>query len=188
MIWNRGEPWNTEFLWLDVNRRIVRVTILTLLIISMLGAWMFDLINVPAEYTCSSPFTRLYGDFCGVPVSGVRFFGLFIGGLFQMLSELLSGAFINRSRELLVGFLILPLIPIFTTTLFIWKKETRRLRTVNLIAWIIALIPSSFISTLSIAQYGRASLRLWGLWLYIVTALGAVTLEIVLLKRKTDNT
>ena len=170
------------------HKTALRLIVLTLLIISMLGPWMFDLIHVPAEYTCSSPFTRLYGDFCGVPVSGVLFFGLFIGGFFQMLFELLTATFINRSRELLIGLLILPLIPFFTTTLFIWKKETRRLQTVNLVAWTMGPIPLLFISTLSIAQYGGISLRLWGLWLYIVTALGAVALEIVLLKRKTDNT
>jgi hypothetical protein len=55
---------------INKHRKITRVAILILFITSMLGPWMFDLINVPAEYACSKPNVRLYGDFCGMPVPG----------------------------------------------------------------------------------------------------------------------
>ena len=158
--------------------------LLTLLIVSMLGPWMFDVINVPAKYECSPPNIRLYGDFCGMPVSGVRFFGLFVGGFFQMLFELLTGTFINRSRELLVSLLTLPLIPFFTTTLFIWKKETPCLQIVNLVAWTLAFLLTC---TVLILQINFHAIRLWGLWLYAVTAFSAIILDIILFKGKTKE-
>ena len=154
------------------------MAILILFVISMLGPWMFDLINVPAEFTCSKPNVRLYGDFCGLPLSGFEFFKLFIGGFFNMLSTLTTGSFVNYPQELFVGLFVLSLIPFVTSLLLLWKKEPRRLLTINLIAWILALIPTLFMFILMAVQRSGYIFRLWGLWLYILTALGAVILEI----------
>ncbi|HMS01246.1 MAG TPA: hypothetical protein PKE62_18530 [Anaerolineales bacterium] len=97
---------------INQNISIIRAGVLLLLILALLGPWMFDQINVPAEYDCSAPFIRLNGDFCGLPISGLRFFWLSI----------------------------LPLIPFFTTLFLLWKKNARRFRTVHLVAWVLALI------------------------------------------------
>lgn len=122
---------------------------LALLIVSLLGPWMYDVIHVPAEYTCDNPFVRLEGDFCGLPLSGIKFFTWFAGGFFHI-------------------------IPFFTTLPLIWKKETPRLRTINLVAWILALIPTL---TIFIFQIKDQAFRLWGLWLYILVAISALTVE-----------
>jgi hypothetical protein len=158
-------PWFVEY------KKILRLAALTLLVIAMLGPWMFDVINVPAEYTCSLPNVRLYGDFCGLPLSGFEFFKLFIGGFFYML---FTFAFVNYPRELLIGLYILPLIPFVTSLILLWKEETGRLRTINLIAWILALIPTL---TLFVFEINRQAIRLWGLWLYLLSALSAIILE-----------
>jgi hypothetical protein len=144
----------------------------------MLGPWMFDLINVPAEFTCSKPNVRLYGDFCGLPLSGFEFFKLFIGGFFYMLFTLTTGSFLNYPRELLVGRYVLSLIPVITSLLLLWKKETRLLPTINLIAWILALIPPLLMFMLLAVQRSGYIFRLWGLWLYILVAISTVAFEI----------
>jgi hypothetical protein len=154
------------------------MAILILLVISMLGPWMFDLINVPAEFTCSKPNVRLYGDFCGLPLSGFEFFKLFIGGFFYMLFTLTTGSFLNYPRELLVGRYVLSLIPVITSLLLLWKKETRLLPTINLIAWILALIPPLLMFVLLAVQRSGYIFRLWGLWLYILVAISTVAFEI----------
>jgi hypothetical protein len=168
-----------KYPWFVNHKNILRGAILLLLIISLFGPWTFDQINVPAQYTCSPPNVRLYGDFCGVPLSGFQVFGLYVGGLFYMFLEMIRGTFGSRFRDLFVGLLILPLIPFLTTLLSIWKKETHRLRTINLFAWILALIPVLTIFTL---QINRQSIRLWGLWIYIAAAVCAVVLEIIVMK------
>jgi hypothetical protein len=164
---------------LDANRNIVRVAILALLIISLFGPWAYDRIHVPAEYACNDPFVRLEGDFCGLPMSGIQFFTWFTGGFFYIIVELLKGTFTGRFRELIAGLSILPLIPFVTTILLLWKKETPRLRTINLVAWILALIPTLMIF---IPQIRNQAFRLWGLWLYLLVAVGAVIFEILLMK------
>lgn len=174
--------------WFIRYKHVLRLAILALLIISLLGPWMYDLIHVPAEYACNAPFVRLEGDFCGMPMSGIQFFTWFTGGLFYIIVELLKGTFTGRFRELIAGLSILPLIPFVTTILLLWKKETPRLRTVNLVAWILAFILTL---TVFILQINEQSFRLWGLWLYILAAVGALTVEMLVWKweaRKTDET
>ncbi|MBL8107912.1 MAG: hypothetical protein JNJ72_20255, partial [Anaerolineales bacterium] len=118
---------------INQNISIIRVVVLLLLILALLGPWAFDQINVPAEYDCS-PFIRLNGDFCGMPMSGIRFFQLWVGGFFYMLFELISGKFMGQGQEFLLVLAILPLLPFFTTLLLLWKKDARQLRTAHLIA------------------------------------------------------
>jgi len=163
--------------WLGAHRNVLRFLVLVLLITTLIGPWGFDQINVPAKYACDSPFIRLYGDFCGLPISGYQVLGFMVGGFFQMLFVFITGMFINRPGELLAGLSILPLIPFFTTLLLLWKKESHRLRTVNLVAWILALLLTLM---LFITQINDKATLLWGLWLYIITAAIAIALEISL--------
>jgi hypothetical protein len=157
---------------INKNRRIIRTGILFLFIIAMLGPWAYDLINVPAQYTCQPPNVRLYGDFCGVPLSGAFIF-LLIPSFFLSVWELLTSTLPYYGR-LVSGLSILLLFPFFTTMFSLWKKETHRLRMTNLTAWILA-----FILTLSlfILQINRQAIQLWGLWLYILTTISAIIFE-----------
>jgi len=120
---------------------------------------MFDQINVPAEYACDKPFIRLEGDFCGSPLSGFQFFSLFI----------------------LVGLSLLLLIPFFTTLLVIWKKDSRRLQTINLSMWSLASILALLLFVL---QLQDKVFYLWGLWLYIMLAICTLIVEMIVRKAK----
>ncbi len=153
---------------------ILRAGALILFVVALLGPWTFDVINVPAEYECSAPFIRLNGDFCGIAMSGFQFFWLWAGGFFYMIFTLITGALAGRALELLVGLSILPLIPFFTTLFLLWKKDARRLRTIHLIAWVLALILALVIF---IGQTNDPIIRLWGLWLYILLAVGVLVIE-----------
>lgn len=158
---------------INQNISIIRVVVLLLLILALLGPWAFDQINVPAEYDCS-PFIRLNGDFCGMPMSGIRFFQLWVGGFFYMLFELISGKFMGQGQEFLVVLSILPVLPFFTTLLLLWRKDARQLQTAHLIAWTLALILTSLFF---IAQINDSVAGLWGVWFYILLAVGAILIE-----------
>lgn len=145
--------------WINENRNFIRTIILIVFVVTLIGPWMFDQINVPAEYTCDKPFIRLEGDFCGIPLSGFQFFSLFI----------------------LVGLPILLLIPFFTTLLLVWKKDSRRLQTINLSMWGLALILALLVF---VPQLNDKAFYLWGLWLYIVLAMGALIVEMIIRKSK----
>jgi hypothetical protein len=167
--------------WINENRNFIRPIILIVFVVTLIGPWMFDTINVPAEYVCDKPFVRLEGDFCGSPLSGFQFFSLFTGGFFQMLVELFKGNFAGHAREYLVGLSLLLLIPFFTTLLVIWKKDSRRVQTINLNMWILALIPALLVFVL---QLNDKAFYLWGPWLYIVMATGTLIVEMIIRKAK----
>jgi hypothetical protein len=59
--------------------------------VGLLGPWAYDLINVPAEFTCNAPNVRLEGDYCGMPLSGILIFGGMIGGMVDASARLMEG-------------------------------------------------------------------------------------------------
>ena len=165
--------------WINENRNFIRSVILIVFVVTLLGPWMFDQINVPAEYTCDEPFIRLKGDFCGYPMSGLQFFSLFTVGFFQMIVESFKGNFTGNAREYLVGLPVLLLIPFFTTLLLIWKKDSRRIQTINLSMWGLALTLALLVFAI---QLKDKVFYLWGLWLYIVLAICTLIIEMIIRK------
>lgn len=168
------------------SKSIIRAGALLLLVLALLGPWMYDQVYVPAEYeyTCDKPFIRLDSDFCGIPLSGIQFFNWFAVGFLGMLFELVTGTFTGGALEFAAGLSILPLIPFLSTAFLIWKDGTRRLRTINLIAWALA-----FILTLLLFyfQLQDQAFRLWGLWLYVLVAFGMLAVEFLAFRNSPRN-
>jgi hypothetical protein len=77
--------------WISEYRNVWRVAILVIVLFAIMGPWTFDRIWVPSGYACSSPNVRLYGDFCGVPLSGTWVLGLMVS------------VFVSASRGLVGG-------------------------------------------------------------------------------------
>lgn len=160
-----------------------------LFVISMLGPWIFDLLNVPAQYPCGKPSVRLYGDFCGYPMSGFEIIKFTNGGLFYILDQLIKGNFAGRIVDLIFPFSTwLLILPFFSTLLLIWNKNSRRLQTINLIAWGIALfvILTVFILQTREELFVRTFYLLWGIWLYILVATGTIIIEVLVLRSNTE--
>ena len=174
--------------WIYNNRRFFRIAVLLLFLVSLFGPWAFDLLNVPAQFPCGWPAVRLKDDFCGYPMSG---FGAFIcanSGFIYILDDLIRGNIAGRIPELIsLIFTWIIILPFFSTLLLIWNKNSRRLQTINLIAWGLACIPAL---TLFILQTNRDELvhflyLLWGVWLYILVAIGTFIFEILVLRSDT---
>lgn len=167
--------------WFVRYKHALRLAILALLIVSLLGPWGYDRIHVPAEYTCSLPNIRLYGDFCGMPMSWLSGFLLFAGAFFHILWQLITGTFNGRGGGELLGVLLLalPILPLFSSLLLLKKKAPFRLRGFHLIAWGLGCIFPVFILSF---QPNVPILLLWGPWLYVLAAVGAVVVEIFIQK------
>ena len=165
----------------------LRVIFLALLSLAMIGPWMFDRINVPAEYTCYPPNVRLYIDFCGVPLSGIQLLYLFFSGLIFASKGLVGGSvgFIDWLRQIafsLPGFLIL--LPIFSTLNIVLRRAQLSQQIFNLAAWVMALGIGTLIG---LSGYPRLFWALWGVWLYIGLAFAQVILGISDLSLKGRN-
>jgi hypothetical protein len=167
--------------WIHQHRQELRAIILALLSLALIGPWMFDRIHVPAEYTCHRPNVRLYGDFCGVPLSGLRLLSIMVGGLMSTSKGLVTGSmrFSDWGREFVFSLLgLLILLPIFSTLLLVLRRDHRRLQVFNLTAWGLAL---GLCLLMGLSNYPYLFWALWGIWLYIALAASTLIIELFIL-------
>jgi hypothetical protein len=164
--------------WLDDHKRVWRLVMLGLVLVAFVGPWAFDLINVPSEFSCSAPFIRLQGDYCGTPVSGIAILPAFVGGFVDLVVQLVTGstAIVDLGRRFLfVLVVLLLLLPLFSTLLLTLPGSRQRRQPFHLLLWGLA--------TLSVVWWLRRSpaewlpSQVWGLWLYAGLAPSMLILE-----------
>ena len=176
-----------NMVWLREYKNVWRVAILTLLLVAIIGPWWYDLINVPSQYTCSSPFIRLKGDYCGKPMSGIWIFVILATRPIELVVEMVNGTTsITDSVYAILNFflyillVLLGVLPLFTTWLLILRGDRKRQQIFHILAWgLVASVGILWvISNISNRHWSGA---LWGPWLYIRLAVGALILEILML-------
>ena len=164
------------------TRVLWRILVLPLFLISLLGPWMFDVVFVPAQFTCEAPFIRLNSDFCGIPLSGFETILWFVGGVSYTFGELLKGNFASQVPELLMlmGISII-VLPSFSSFLLVWKQHSRPLQTIDRLGWGLAglLALTMFRLQLERGHFVQLSYWLWGLGLYILLAISVIGMEIL---------
>jgi len=167
-------------LWFDKHKSAIRRAFLMVFIVSIFGPWGFDRHSVPADIPCDF---RLYGDFCGTPIPAVGGIFMSLSIFFQSISDLSRHTLLYNER-LLNGLWLLNLFPIFTTIIILWIRETRFIRTINLIAWILAFISTLTAFILLFLKIKGLVFWLFGLWLYILLAISVVVIEFIMMNNK----
>jgi hypothetical protein len=166
--------------WIEEHKGIWRVTIIVLLLVSLIGPWVYDQIWVPSDYTCSAPFIRLDGDFCGTPKSGIWLYRWIIGGLIE---GLVTGEFVFSDviREFLMSSLFfLPFLPVVSTAHMILRGDRKPWRIVNILVWGLIV---GLILVWGLSSYPKLFWVLWGIWLYILLAASGLILEVLTLAK-----
>jgi hypothetical protein len=133
------------------NEHRFRAFVLGLLLVALLGPWVFDIIHVPGEFPCSAPWARVGGDFCGLPVPGIYS---------------------------LLGTGVVFLLPVLTTIALLWREGSRSWLIFHLVALILV---SAYLLLTGLLRFPRLSWAAWGVLLYLAMAAGALLLEGVLL-------
>jgi hypothetical protein len=164
--------------WIKTYIRRIRFALVGLLILAILGPWTFDFVNIPAFYPCTAPNIRLEGDFCGLPMSGGWFLLVFAVEIVNRIAGLFLGTSAYLDIKLLfymIAFPLFILLPILSTTL-ISRRENNPRRQAFQIAVCAGLLAAFIIST---RLFARLYWELWGTWLYIGVAAGALVLEVL---------
>jgi hypothetical protein len=168
--------------WTNEYKKVWRVAVLVLLLVAIIGPWTFDRIYVPSKYSCSSPYFRLEGDFCGIPLRGITVFYLMASAFIDISVEFVTGAtaLTDRAGELLFSvFLSLFVLPFVSTFLLILRGDHPRRQVFNIVTWGLAAGVSLLVGMLMGLSDGLKYLRfLWGIWLYIGLATIALVLEV----------
>jgi hypothetical protein len=166
------------------HQRNWRIALLILIVLAVMGPWVFERLNVPAKYECTAPNVRLEGDFCGVPMTGIQSILWMGSGSIFMIFGLLTGEFVlsERIRELLTAWLLLfPLLPFISTLLLILRGNTLSRQVFAIVSWVLAIAACLFISFQINPRQLWAS---WGLWLYILSGFCALIYEIIMIRQE----
>ena len=173
---------------LPARKTVLRAATLALLIAAFLGPWWLDPINVPAQYTCSSPAIRLEGDFCGIPMAGTSMLYMMgaapIGEILGLVTGANAAAGIGLAftRSLLASLLLLSFVlPFVTTVLLMRHGESPRQRVLHIGVWGLAASAGLFIG---LSSHPRLFWVLWGVWLYVGAAASALIMELLMTSKR----
>jgi hypothetical protein len=176
--------------WITDSVRNWRTVALVLLLVALvIGPWVYDLINVPAEYPCEAPFVRLEGDYCGVPLKGTWMVFALGSQFILTITDLITGrlALAESGRQLsisLAGFL--SLLPVVSTLLMIFRGDRHWLQIFHIVALCLA---GGLMLWVYSAALELRTIRLWGPWLYTGVVLSELILEVMVftLRRVPDR-
>jgi hypothetical protein len=157
--------------WINKHQRYWRIAALALMGIGLIGPWFFELTWVPPPYFCSAPHIRLDETFCGMPYSIISFFC----SLSRDFSNMVAGSLAWEPELwslLFFLFLLLLVLPFFSTLVLVLRGERRRQRIGQTTLLGLAIAASTLIALL------RPHWSLWGVWLYICAAATMLLLEI----------
>jgi hypothetical protein len=150
-----------------------RKVVLAGFVLAMLGPWSFDLIHVLAQFTCENA-VRLAGDFCGFPVTGFQGLIMVSFAVFRILGGLVGGNVVLLPEFYSLIVLLLLFLPSISTVILILKERSRGFKIMNLIFWALGGLAAGLMFAM---QAGRPQVApvlylLWGVWLYILVAVG----------------
>ncbi len=145
--------------------------------IAMVGPWAYDMIHVPAEFSCDGPNIRLQGDFCGLPVSLLWA----LGTTAEALTRLTTGEI--SLGDLSATFVFWSFFPLFftlpaviTLLLVVRRRHSTRWQRINILVSGLAAIGAGVYVAL---QLTRPHSLPWGAALYAGVALITVALEAI---------
>ena len=158
--------------WIGEHRRIWRMAVLILLVVSFVGPWTGDGIHVPAEYNCTSLiYLRTERDMCDM----VGVIGIATGVLRLVDALVIRGTLLPTDliQELLfLGSFVLLVLPFFTTLLL--TALAKRRHKFHILAWGAAVIVYLLLGL----YRSFPPSWMWGMRLYIWVAAIALALEL----------
>ena len=167
--------------WINEHKNVWRVVLLVVLLVAIMGPWIFDSTLVPSEFSCTDPSIRLDDDFCGTPLPGTWLLYWMVVGLPYASVELITGSisFVDWTSVFRFSLIMFPIVlPFISTPLLILRGDRRSRQIFNIAAWGLA---AGIALWIGISSYPRLFWVLWGSWLYIGLATSVLILDVLTL-------
>ena len=166
--------------WIIHHKSWVRIAVFGLLVVAILGPWGYAHDGVPPAEWCHPPFLLLENGSCVGRESGAFFLLISIIGFPAGILQFLSGELVlsNLGRYFMFTFFFLGLffLPFISTLLRVRSGSNMRRRTFHIIAWGLAAALGVLIAV-SVEVFHPT--HLWGIWLYILLAVGLLAFELL---------
>jgi hypothetical protein len=154
------------------HQRVWRLVALFVLIVSLNGPWIYDLIHVPMPYECQLPNVRIDEIFCGTPMSIMSAIFMLVPSIPAIIQEVASGG--GGPDIIIIIAIVLLVLPLFTNlNLILRGNHLRRQKTHILALGLATIFPIWFAR----ASVGRHNQVVWGFWLYIGVVIGLILVE-----------
>jgi hypothetical protein len=165
-------------------RKIWRIAIPILLLFALMGPWTIEQIFLPPQFSCSYPYVRLEGDFCGT--TGYKGIVILPSAFISIFIDLVTRATSLTDRvdlvllQMLLPFLLV--LPFVSTFLLILRGDRRSRQLFSIVTWGLA----AGACFLLVFQPGLSdSLKyfrlIWGLWFFFALVIIALVLEVLTL-------
>jgi hypothetical protein len=172
------------FLW--------RAGILVLLVVAIVGPWTFSSDGLPPPKWCSGANRLVVGDRCIRLVSNAEILAFNYVVSIEFVTTGLGSANVLREMGRMVPLFVLESIlitPFFSTLLIFLREESRRRRVFHAAVLGIGVIASLLIVKMLslLPRLPELSGKLWGGWLYALTAGTALFVEVIVLVKKNPS-
>ena len=166
--------------WIIQHRSWVGIAVAAALVIAIVGPWAYTRDGVPPAEWCQPPLILLEDGSCVGRNSGAYFLLLsiigFPAGILQILSGELVLSELLRYSVFPLFFTGMFLLPVISTLLLLRCASSLKRRTFYVIAWGLAA-GLGLLQALTAEAIHPA--HLWGIWLYILLALGLLAFGLV---------
>jgi len=174
--------------WLATTppRKSIRLALLLLWILAILGPWTYTLDGVPPAEWCDERYVLIAEDRCADLVSGLAMLAWMPLMAASAVAELFSDGFVVLGRILPVAAIYaLMLLPLVSSLLLLVRGDSPRRQRVHLGIMLFAVPVGGRLPFLLNGAYGMViSLRLWGLWLFVVVCAVALLFELLISWRR----
>lgn len=169
-----------------------RAGILVLLVVAIIGPWTFSSDGLPPPEWCSGANRLVVGDRCVRLVSNAEILAFTYVVSIEFVTTGLGRVNVLREMGRIVPLFVLESIlitPFLSTLLIFLREESRRQRVVHAVVLGIGVIASLLIVTMVslLPSLPELSGRLWGGWLYALTAGTALLVELIVLVKKNPS-
>jgi CDP-diglyceride synthetase len=171
---------------LSTRWKVVRPIAFGLLVLALSGPWYYDEINVPAEFVCQKPNIRLYGDFCGLPITGLGILAGLGSEVIALAERIPSGAAEGgHVAGLLLYAASVILVMLAPIASFMWRSTERGRYSFWLQVTIFAI--AILVAATMLTQQVLSPIQLWGVWLYAALLLLVLVEETAAMLAKKRN-
>jgi hypothetical protein len=162
--------------WFFAHKKGLRQVILLLMLVSIIGPWIYDAIYVPDPNPCSTGF-RVNENLCGIPLSGLWVFFMSLANVINVTVRFVTGEAGRREFLVFWGVVMYVVLPIVSLLVVAGKAdENSKIMKLHFSMLMCAAI-LGILGIFLLQNEWSFVFELWGFWAYSLLVFASLVLE-----------